>query len=249
MLLGCYRNCYMSYTKSGNYYDERGRVCTNCGEYKVWDEFYTTDDGVNNKKSRCKTCIKKKFNKQRRENKQISYERLIEVLNYDPDTGIFKWKSKINTTTKIGSVAGHKDKLTYITIRIDGKTFKAHRLAWLYVYKVWPEKFIDHINCDPSDNRICNLREISHRGNAINKKVTKYNTSDIIGVHRNGPKNRWVASIRSNKKHICLGSFKKKLDAAKVRRSAEIKYGYVKYLTTSSALEYILKHEPDYVDK
>jgi hypothetical protein len=239
----------MSYTKEGWYYDGKGRTCTKCGEYKSWDEFYATDEGVNNKKSKCKSCIKKKFNKQRKENKHISYERLVEVLNYDTDIGIFTWKAKINTTTVVGNIAGHKDKLGYITIRIDGKTFKSHRLAWLYVYKIWPEKFLDHINRNPSDNRICNLREISRRGNAINKMPKRISKSGIVGVYLSQSAHRWYALVTVRGKDIFLGSSPSKIEAAKLRRKGEIEYGYINYKNESSALDYILKHEPDYIDE
>jgi len=238
----------MSINNKGNFYNEVGRVCTKCNEFKSWDNFYKTDVGPNGRKSRCKECVCKKFNTQRKENKNITLERLKEVLNYNKETGEFTWKVKITTNTKIDSVAGHRDKLGYITIRIDGKTFKAHRLAWLYIYEYWPTKFLDHINRHTGDNRICNLREISVRGNIINRNKSARNTSGIVGVSWFKRDSNWAVSLKNSEKTYNLGRYATKLEAAKVRRRAEIEYGHDKYLYKSSSLEYILKHEPNFVD-
>ena len=88
----------------------------------------------------------------------LTQERLHEVLNYDPDTGIFTWKERPIETFKTvgagntwntryaGTVAGSKDKDGYIVVRIGGKRYFAHRLAFLYVHGYMPEQEIDHDN-------------------------------------------------------------------------------------------------------
>ena len=78
------------------------------------------------------------------------------MLHYDPDTGVFTWRSKPNRRVKIGTVAGWSN-LGYVTITVDTKYYQAHRLAWMYVYGVDPgDMLVDH-NGDRSDNRLSNL--------------------------------------------------------------------------------------------
>lgn len=76
----------------------------------------------------------------------ITAERLRELLEYDEDTGVFKRKARTSNRISIGDIAGSSDAKGYVCIRVGGKTYKAHRLAWLYVYGEWPTGEIDHIN-------------------------------------------------------------------------------------------------------
>jgi hypothetical protein len=77
----------------------------------------------------------------------LTQERIKELLDYDPDTGIFKWKISKARSIKVNNIAGGAEQGKYHRIRIDGKNYVAHRLAWLYVYGKWPDEYIDHINC------------------------------------------------------------------------------------------------------
>lgn len=99
----------------------------------------------------------------------ITQEELKESLHYDPDTGIFTWR-KSKGPAKKGTVAGKIYKShPYIKIGVCRHSIDAHRLAWLYVYGEWPTMDIDHINRDPTDNRICNLRHVSRSENNRNR--------------------------------------------------------------------------------
>src|SRR5690242_11158228 len=62
--------------------------------------------------------------------------------------------------------------------------YYAHRLAWFYVYQVWPKDEIDHINRIPDDNRILNLREANRIENMRNIATPKHNTTGFKGVTR-----------------------------------------------------------------
>jgi len=110
--------------------------------------------------------------------------------------------------------------------------FKAHRLAWLYMTGKWPEKDIDHINHNPTDNRWENLRPINDKENSKNKKLQPNNKSGFNGVHfqeynRNDKTYRyWIAQIGLNNEIIYLGSFKNKEGAIQARKEANIKYGF-----------------------
>jgi len=113
------------------------------------------------------------------------------VFDYNSETGIFIWKVRRSQSTKAGSVAGTKDSFGHIQIRIGEKQNNtrrkvcAHQLAWLYFYGEWPKFPIDHINGNPSDNRITNLRYATTSQNNSNARLYTNNSSGIKGVHFN----------------------------------------------------------------
>jgi hypothetical protein len=91
-------------------------------------------------------------------------------LNYNSNTGEFIWVKPRSLRLKPGDKAGYINPEGYVEIRFNYKKIKAHRLAWFIYYGKWPKHFIDHINGNPSDNRIKNLREVSSRENSMNQK-------------------------------------------------------------------------------
>jgi hypothetical protein len=157
----------------------------------------------------------------------ITQTELKEYLEYNKNTGIFHWKKNpISGKKRIGLVAGSNKGSGYIRIVINQEKYYAHRLAWLYVYGVWPEREIDHINNNTSDNSIKNLREASREGNTRNTSLSKNNTSGFKGVCRCSRTNKWRAQCWVNKKNYYLGSFKdidKAVEA--VKRFREINHG------------------------
>ena len=80
-----------------------------------------------------------------------------EVLDYDPTTGIFTWKSEIGSRVRVGSQAGGIDSAGYVRISFDKVLYPAHRLAWYWVHGEWP-KTLKHLNGVKTDNRIANLQ-------------------------------------------------------------------------------------------
>ena len=155
----------------------------------------------------------------------MTQEYIREILLYDKDTGIFTWKKNTGYKKNIGKIAG-SNRLGYIRIGINNKEYSAHRLAWLYVYGNFPKGQIDNINHDTSDNRICNIRDVSNHENRKNMSIGKNNTSGITGVSIRKSTGRWRATISHNRKSIHLGYFSTKEEAIKVRKEAEIKYGF-----------------------
>ncbi|WP_241622504.1 HNH endonuclease [Rosenbergiella australiborealis] len=137
---------------------------------------------------------------------------LKSILHYDPCTGLFTHKTQRGGVKK-GSLAGNKNKSNYVVIRINHKAYRAHRLAWLYTYGMWPTGMLDHINNDRSDNSIYNLREASNSENNQNKNLAKNNLCGIKGVFWNKHKRRWEASCSLNGKRYVLGRFKNISDA------------------------------------
>src|SRR5262245_58196097 len=116
-------------------------------------------------------------------NQKLTYDRAIEVLDYNPDTGLFFWKLPLSRTTKYGDKAGSIDQQTgYIKIWVDKIKYSAHRVAWLMTYGSWPKDQIDHINNKRDDNRLCNLRESNHTNNGYNQALRVNNTTGFKGV-------------------------------------------------------------------
>ena len=139
----------------------------------------------------------------------LTQSRLRELLDYDPSTGVFRWRafaSDYCRRVKIGDVAGGAVAPTgYKAVRVDKRDYYQHRLAWLYVYGSFPPKgrYIDHINCVKTDNRIENLRVVSQ--SEQNANSTRFNKTGFNGIHKN--KRRWYAAIHKNGKKYKLGSF------------------------------------------
>lgn len=150
----------------------------------------------------------------------LTQEELKESLSYDPLTGIFTRLISNSNRTKVGDIAGTLNKLTnYRLITIKNVKYLAHRLAWLYVYGVWPTKFIDHHNGIRDDNRLFNLREATHQQNNRNKNIQKNNSSGIIGVCWAKHANKWKAQCKGLSDGIPqhLGYFDTKEEASEVR--------------------------------
>lgn len=127
---------------------------------------------------------------------------LKEILNYNPETGIFTWKSR-RPRIRVGQIAGSKNNERYVNIKIDGILYKAHRLAWLYMTGEWPKDQIDHINGIRDDNRFCNLREVTNASNQWNKTHNKNNKAGYknLYVYRNKRTglSYWRVGIKHNK--------------------------------------------------
>lgn len=135
----------------------------------------------------------------------VSLERLREVLDYDPDTGIFRWKQSFVHRVK-GGVAG-ADVRGYVVIQIDGVRIRAHRLAWLWVHGSYPIALLDHINAVRSDNRIANLRNATHSQNSANRQNRPDNKVGLKGVYRHKARESYVAEIVKEGERMYLGSF------------------------------------------
>ena len=135
----------------------------------------------------------------------MTQDEVKDLLHYDPITGIFTNKIR-RSGACAGKKAGSLNNKGYALIWINKKNYAAHRLAWFYVYGVWPTFEIDHINMVRHDNRICNLRSVSRQENQHNKKSTK-------GYHYVEKSNKWTAAITLNTKRIYLGTYDSESDA------------------------------------
>lgn len=142
-------------------------------------------------------------------NMEIQRAEIARQISYDPEAGTF-----LRLTVKPGCSASRKvggiDAKGYLVIKIGGFVVKAHRLAWLMTYGTLPDGVIDHINGNKLDNRICNLRDVSKRVNALNTHGPRRDNtrSGLQGVSKiSGRSKRWAARISEAGKRVHIGSF------------------------------------------
>jgi hypothetical protein len=154
----------------------------------------------------------------------IMFERLREVLHYNPETGKFRWLVSVNSRAQAGAVAGTINAEGYRQIQIDGRLYGAHRLAWLYMAGEWPADKVDHRNVIKDDNRWENLREASHAQNCQNKRKPRDNKSGVKGVYWHARTSKWCAYIRANGRAFYLGLFTDINEAAAAYAAASEKY-------------------------
>ncbi len=191
---------------------------------------------------------------------ELTKELLIELLDYNADTGIFIWKRrdgkhfktdracKIWNTRFAGKKAGcksekRKDKF-YIVIGVKARLYHAHRLAWLYVTGSWPDNENDHDNGDGLFNAFSNLRDVKHIKNSRNLKLKKTNTTGVNGVYFNKQRSKYEAYIHVSGKKLNLGRFDALEEAKSARSIADIKHGFhkshgtVRYSSHNENLQY-----------
>ena len=150
---------------------------------------------------------------------RVTAERLWQVLDYAPETGLFYWRVRSGRASP-GKQAGTWSGKGYREIVIDNTSYRAHRLAWLHVTGEHPREEIDHRNGDRGDNSIANLRECSRAEN--NRNVATRSAAGFKGVDRRG--SRWVAQINFNGKKFYLGIFASVEAAAEAYDQAARRY-------------------------
>ena len=156
----------------------------------------------------------------------VPIERLREALAYDANTGAVTWKEDRKNGKPVGSIAGSLKATGYRHIRIDGRMCQEHRIAWALHYGQWPDGNIDHINGDPSDNRIENLRCVSQAANNRNARRRRDNTSGVTGVTWYRARQKWGAKIMERGAYRFLGLFDDFEQAVSARKKAESELGF-----------------------
>ena len=171
--------------------------------------------------------------------KQLDPKILHELLEVNFNTGELVWKERgihwfIPTKQRTaecqckwwnnrfaGKQAGSYNR-EYLRLSILNMNFEAHRIIYVMYHNKWPE-LIDHIDGNPSNNCIDNLREVTYAGNARNQKKYKNNTSGCVGVKKH--EGKWQAQIGTTPRHY-LGSYDDYFEAVSARKSAENKHNY-----------------------
>ncbi len=166
-------------------------------------------------------------------------ETLRKLLEYDPATGVLTWKprpvemfpnaakAKRWNTRYANKPAGNQrpPPKNYILVSVLAQNLMAHRIVWALHYGIPPAEQIDHINGNPADNRISNLRVVSNVENCRNQRAPRNNTSGHVGVHFRKKDARWYAYI-SARGRISLGDFQTFEEAVAARKAAEIEHGF-----------------------
>ena len=174
--------------------------------------------------------------------RKIDAEIVRALLYYSPETGALKWKERTEdwfpgtvgrtpshacrqwNATHAGKKPGAVDSWGHTQIRLFGRLYGAHRLIWLLMTGKWPKNQIDHIDCDPSNNRWNNLRPATNTENVRNQRAPRSNSSGVKGVSWSKEKRKWVAYITANRRRIHLGQFENIEDAEAAYAKASKKH-------------------------
>jgi len=134
--------------------------------------------------------------------------RVRDVLAYNPETGVLRWRVSVSNNIKAGAVAGYVTSTGYRNVCVGWREYRAHRLIWLHVHGEWPRDQIDHINGKRDDNRLCNLREVTNRLNGENRTKSNRNSgTGLLGVSLAKGDTRFRATITIAGKLRHLGYF------------------------------------------
>lgn len=171
----------------------------------------------------------------------LNAETIRELLRYDPETGFFTWMPRhqkyFGNTSELkswNSRWANRKALTaingdgYCHGKIMKKTYKAHRVAWVYQTGDWPCGQIDHINGIRTDNRPENLREVDNSKNQKNSRLSRNNKSGVTGVCWAQKNQRWMAYIWANGRQNYIGFFDTIKDAAAARKESESQHNFHK---------------------
>ena len=148
----------------------------------------------------------------------LTHAQLKDALDYDPETGVFRWKLTLSNRAPAGRIAGTLHRTTrgaYIAIAVYGTSYLAHRLAYLYVRGMWPPYLIDHRNRIGTDNAWSNLRSATRAQNAANGRPHRDLKSGLKGAYAytNTQSARWYSRIRTHGRSRFLGTYATAQDA------------------------------------
>jgi hypothetical protein len=165
---------------------------------------------------------------------QLTREQLQQLLNYDPETGVFTWQLRRNQHVDAGSVAGHvsaRNGYRYINVR--RKLHLAHRLAVFFMTGAWPTADVDHKNGERDDNRWSNLRDATRSENMNN--LQRSHRDSKVGLLGVVPCNgRFAAHARVSGKNKYLGTFDTPEQAHQAWRDAKKADGQPKQFTATN---------------
>ena len=158
-------------------------------------------------------------------NNDITREEALQLIEPNFETGKLYWKVRRGGPAikggEVGSFVGG-----YLKVKLKGKSYPVHRIMWLLAYGEHPDRFVDHINGDRVDNRLCNLRLVTKAENAKNRLATKGSKSGLNGVTWRKDNLKWRAYIRWDNNLEHLGSYDDFFEAVCARKSAEVRYNY-----------------------
>jgi hypothetical protein len=143
----------------------------------------------------------------------LNKDEIDSLFVYSEVTGGLLWKNTVSNRIA-GTLAGSPNKKGHWVVQINEKLYRIHNLVWILFGNNIPENFIvDHIDNDPLNNRISNLRLATHSQNLLNSSKRENKSSIYKGVHWNKQSNSWRASIRINERVKYIGNFKDEYSA------------------------------------
>lgn len=162
-----------------------------------------------------------------------------QLLDYDPATGAFLWKERpssmfldgVQTSQHncniwngkfAGKPAGCVTRDGYHKIRINDRLYLAHVLAWIHIHGETPSMDVDHVNMNPSDNRLCNLRLATRSQNMGNTRAHADSVSGLKGVYLDRKTGKWTARIYANGTRRHLGVFETAEEASAAYEAAAL---------------------------
>ena len=171
----------------------------------------------------------------------ITADEMRQLLAYDPETGVFRWKPRTPdmfaegnrgraanckrwNTKHAGNVAAHPASGGYLSINLLGRPTRAHRIACLMMTGEWPPEEADHEDLDRANNKWSNLRQATVSQNRANRAHHRNNRSGVKGASWDAARNKWQAHICVNRKKIMLGRFETAQEAGEAYRAAAAKY-------------------------
>ncbi|MBP8234471.1 MAG: HNH endonuclease [Rhizorhabdus sp.] len=167
----------------------------------------------------------------------ITAEIARRLFSYDAKTGKLYWNSRPRSdfgddrhwrafnTKSAGKEVGSPTKWGHLRFRLRKTGYQVHRVVWLMAYGEWPEQ-VDHIDGNPDNNRLDNLREVNHLLNCRNAARRKDNTSGVTGISRTRRSGRWSAAISDGKNRVHLGDYRTLEEAIAAREAAAKVLGY-----------------------
>ena len=158
----------------------------------------------------------------------LEYREALELFRYDYETGVLYWRWRINSRVPKTLEAGAQNKSNgYLYVKVHGRRYLVHRVVMLMCYGFCGEGLeVDHINHVRNDNRLVNLRFVTHGGNMRNKSVSSKNTSGVTGVCFLKARKKYMAQISVGWETIYLGIFDTLEGAAEARRQADRKFNF-----------------------
>lgn len=158
--------------------------------------------------------------------KALTAEALREALSYDEASGVFTWVKPTGRRAKAGDAAGSPTSAGYLLIGVCGKRILAHRLAWFWCHGEWPTGDIDHIDGNPLNNAITNLRHATRSQNMLNVGLRSTNTSGYKGVSFDKRSGSYRARIWQDNECFELGFYPTAVAASEAYRAAALqRYG------------------------
>lgn len=169
-------------------------------------------------------------------NKMLTQNRLKQVLHYEPLTGMFTWLvsgNGRNIGAEAGSVVKARNELKYQTISVDGKTYFAHRLAFLYMTGLFPVNVVNHIDGDGLNNVWLNLEDVTQAVNLQSDNIVSRSKSGVRGVYWNPKAQRWQANYVRDGVRYYIGLFDELRNAEQAiadhKAGRPVKSDHVKY--------------------